>query len=243
VNASSSREASTAGAQNKRDHVSERLSRERVLAAALTMVDTEGLNVLSMRRLGQRLGCNPMSLYRYFPNRAALLDALVEFVLKQLPVSNLTDEEDWQAQLRAGGHQFRELAIAHPNVVPLLVAQPLTTPLGLRPVGTLQLLEQLLALLTRAGLTVDNALHVARTFTGCLVGHVLNELQQLTVDPAEPEPLYRLGLHRLPRPQFPQLLSAAPQLAHYDGAIELDFTLDVLFTGLTTQLTLPPFRK
>jgi AcrR family transcriptional regulator len=240
VNASS--RTPGAGSPDGTDHAAERLSPERVLAAALDIVDTHGLNALTMRRLGQKLKRNPMSLYRYFPNRAALLDSLVEHLLNQLPAPTQVDSQDWQAQLRAGGHQFRNLAVAHPNAVPLLVTQPLITPLGQRPTGTLRLLEQLLTLLTNAGLNLDRALHIARTYTGCLLGHVLTELQQLNVDPDEPDPLYRLGLHRLPRQQFPQLRSAAPQLAHYDGRTELDFTLDVLFNGLTSQLTQPRSR-
>ncbi len=214
----------------------ERLSTERVLAVALHLVDAEGLHALTMRRLGQTLKRNPMSLYRYFSNRAALLDGLVEYVLEQLPAPRADDEQDWQAQLRASGHHLRALAVAHPNVVTLLAAQPLTTPLALRPEGTLRLLEQLLTLLTAAGLTVDDALHVARTYIGCL----LTELQQLNVNPNETDPVLRFGFHRLSGSQFPRLRSLAPQLAHDDGATQLDFTLDVLFAGLTARLTLSP---
>ena len=85
-----------------------------------------------------------MSLYRYAENRAALLDGVSELVLNELEI--VPDDPDWQAQLRRIAHCLRELALRHPNVVPLLVTRPLSTPLGLRPLGTLRPLEQILAL-------------------------------------------------------------------------------------------------
>ncbi len=98
-----------------------------------------------MRRLGQELDRDPMGLYR-FANRAALLDGVAEAVLTQLDIP--TGDLDWQAQLRSTAHEFRLLALAHPNVVPLLVTRQLAAPLALRPLGTLRPLEQILALLT-----------------------------------------------------------------------------------------------
>lgn len=210
------------------------LSRERVLTAALHLVDAEGLDAFTMRRLGHELGRDPMALYRYAENRAALLDGVAELVLCQLVIPPLVT--DWQAQLHNTAHDFRRLALAHPNVVPLLVTRPLATPLGLRPLGTLRPLEQLLALLTAAGFTATRALHLYRTYFGLLYGHVLNELQEVLVDPEETDALLRLGLHRLPPREFPQLRAlAADLLAGYDGAAELDQALDILLSGLEPE--------
>lgn len=210
------------------------LSRERVLTAALRLVDAEGLDALTMRRLGQELGRDPMALYRHAKNRAALLDAVAELVLRQLIIPTLVT--DWQAQLRSTVHEFRRLALVHPNVVPLLVTRPLATPLGLRPLGTLRPLEQLLTLLTTAGFTPVRALRIYRTFFGLLHGHVLNELQEVLVDPDETDALLRLGLHRLPPREFPQLRGLAEHLLEgYDGAAELDQALDVLLNGLQLE--------
>ena len=113
-----------------------RLSRDLVLSTALALVDAEGLDALTMRRLGQELKRDPMSLYRYAANRAALLDGVSEMVFSELAV--FPDDPDWQAQLRRIAHDLRLLALRHPNVVPLLVTRPLSTPLGLRPLGTLR---------------------------------------------------------------------------------------------------------
>lgn len=213
-----------------------RLSRELVLDKALELVDAEGLDALTMRRLGQELGRDPMSLYRYAENRAALLDGVAELVLNQLSVH--PKDPDWKAQLRHIAHDLRRLALRHPNVVPLLVTRPLSTPLGLRPLGTLRPLEQILALLIEAGFSPADALHVYRAYYGFLYGHILNELQEFVVDPDENEALLRLGLHRLPAKEFPWLRSLAPDLALYDGYAELDQGISILLSGLEAQLSL-----
>ena len=217
-----------------------RLTRDRVLTAALRLVDTDGLDALTMRRLGQELDCDPMALYRYAENRAALLDGVAETVLAALVIP--AEGPGWETQLRSTGHEFRRLALAHPNVVPLIVARPLSTPLGLRPVGTLRPLEQILALLTGVGFAPDQALHVYRAYFGLLNGHVLNELQEVLVDPEGTDALLRLGLDRLPPREFPHIRGLADVLlAGYDGAAELDRGLDILLDGLRAEL--PPDRR
>ncbi len=211
------------------------LSRELVLSTALELVDSKGLEALTMRRLGQELGRDPMSLYRYAANRAALLDGVTELVLNELAI--FPDDKDWQTQLRRIAHDLRRLALRHPNVVPLLVTRPLSTPLGLRPLGTLRPLEQILSLLIDAGFAPEDALHVYRAYYGFLYGHILNELQELIVDPEENEALLRLGLHRLPAKDFPHLRALAPVLADYDGAAELDQGISILLSGLAAHLS------
>ncbi|MBT2565316.1 TetR/AcrR family transcriptional regulator C-terminal domain-containing protein [Arthrobacter sp. ISL-85] len=214
------------------------MSRDVVLSTALELIDAEGLDALTMRRLGQELGRDPMSLYRYAANRADVLDGVTEIVLDELAI--FADEPDWQAQLRRIAHDLRLLALRHPNVVPLLVTRPLSTPLGLRPLGTLRPLEQILGLFIRAGFSPTDALHVYRAYYGFLYGHILNELQEYIVDPEENEALLRLGLHRLPAKAFPHLRALGPVLADYDGDAELDQGLTILLSGLAGQLSGPP---
>jgi AcrR family transcriptional regulator len=214
------------------------ITRTMVLAKALEIIDSDGADGLSMRRLGQALGRDPMVLYRHAANKAALLDGVVEIVLEQLSVD--TADADWQAQLRTIARDFRTLTLAHPNVVPLLVTRPLATPLGRRPLGTLRPLEDVLELLTHAGFTGTDALHIYRALFGFLYGHILNELQELVERPEESDDLLRLGLHRLPLNEFPLLRGLATALASYDGAAELERGLDILLTGLTTTLPQTP---
>jgi AcrR family transcriptional regulator len=214
-----------------------KITRDVVLAAALEIIDRDGAETLSMRRLARALGRDPMILYRHAPNKAALLDGVAETVLAQLDVD--PSDPDWAGQLRAVARSYRALALAHPHVVPLIVTRPLATPLGLRPPGTLRPLEDILALLTRAGFSGTEALHVYRALFGFLHGHVLNELQELVENPDETDDLLRLGLHRLPIGEFPLLRGLAPVLASYDGAAELERGLDILLTGLTSTLPKP----
>ena len=224
-------------AQDADAHRDGKITRDVVLTTALQIIDRDGADGLSMRRLARALDRDPMILYRHAPGKAALLDGVAETVLAQLKVDPA--DPDWAGQLRAVARDYRALALAHPHVVPLLVTRPLATPLALRPPGTLRPLEDILALLTRAGFSGADALHIYRALFGFLHGHVLNELQELTVSPDETDDLLRLGLHRLPIGEFPLLRSLAPVLAAYDGAAELERGLDILLAGLATTLPSP----
>jgi AcrR family transcriptional regulator len=214
-----------------------KITRDVVLTAALEIIDCDGAEALSMRRLAGALNRDPMIIYRHAPNKAALLDGVAETVLAQLKVDPA--DPDWAAQLRAIARDYRRLALAHPHVVPLLVTRPLATPLALRPQGTLRPLEDVLTLLTRAGFSGPDALHIYRALFGFLHGHVLNELQEVVEKPEETDDVLRLGLHRLPIGEFPLVRSLASVLASYDGAAELERGLDILLAGLATTLPSP----
>jgi AcrR family transcriptional regulator len=211
-------------------------SRSVILQCALRIVDRDGVDGLSMRRLSEQVGRDPAALYRHIPNKAALLDGIAENVMAQLRVN--TADPDWQTQLRAVAHDFRRLALTHPNVVPLLVTRPLATPLGKRPSGMLRPLENVLALLTSVGFTGVDALHIYRVLFGYLYGHILTELQEVVERAEESDDVLRLGLHRLTITEFPQVRALASALASYDGAAELDRGLDIMLIGLSA--TLPP---
>ena len=213
------------------------LTRSMILQAALKIVDRDSLDGLSMRRLSDALGRDPVMLYRHVSNKAAVLDGVAEIVLAQLSVDSA--DPDWAGQLRTVARDFRQLGLAHPNVVPLLVTRPLATPLGQRPPGMLRPLEGVLALLTSAGFDGDDALHIYRMLFGYLHGHILDELQEVIERPEETDHVLRLGLHRLAITEFPKLRALASALASYDGAAELERFLDLLLAGLTATLTHP----
>lgn len=212
------------------------LTPERVFATALALIDADGAEALSMRRLGKALDRDPMRLYRHAPSKEALLDGVVELVLSEL--ATVTggvhdgDGEGWEENLRRTARAFRAIALAHPHVVPLLVTRPLATPLARRPVATLRSLENLLGLFAAAGFGPRGALYAYRLFVGFLYGHVLNELQERIDDPTETDDLHRLGLHRLPAAEFPRLRSLAAALSVYDGSRELEEGLDIVLAGL-----------
>lgn len=211
------------------------MSRAGILQSALRIVDRDGVDGLSMRRLSQEVRRDPTVIYRHVPNKAALLDGVVEIVLGQLRVD--TADPDWMGQLRAVAHDFRRLALLHPNVVPLLVTRPLATPLGQRPVGMLRHLEDVLTLLVSTGFSGADALHIYRVLFGYLHGHILTEIQEVIERPDEIDDVLRLGLHRLPLSEFPRVRALASDLANYDGAAELDRGIEILLSGLKARLT------
>lgn len=214
------------------------ITRAAILGSALEIIHRDGVDGLSMRRLGEAVGRDPMVLYRHLPNKAAVLDGVVEMVFEQLSLD--TTSGHWTVALRTFAHDFRDMALAHPNVVPLLVTRPLATPLGMRPRGVLRQLEDVLRLLTGVGLSGVDALHVYRALFGFLYGHVLTELQEVVERPEETDDVLRLGLHRLPIGEFSHLRVLAPILASsYDGLTELDRGLDILLSGLAAKLGFP----
>ncbi|WP_430867929.1 TetR/AcrR family transcriptional regulator [Demequina aurantiaca] len=209
-------------------------TREMMLSTALEIIDQDGVGGLTMRRLGDELGCDPMSLYRHAASKSVLLDYVAESVLLELTV-DVTDP-DWAGQLRGLARQFRGVALAHPKVVPLLVTRPLSVPMALWPLGALRPLEAVLELLVRAGFSEVDALRVYRLVYGSMQGHVLNELQVLVANHEETDPLLRLGLQGLSLRDFPRLRHLAPVLAAYDGAEELENRMDIMLTGLQIEL-------
>lgn len=212
----------------------EPLSRDLVLRAALTLLDADGAERLSMRRLAGLLGRDPMALYRHVATRGELLDGIVEHVLGSWTIHG--GAPDWAAELRRASHALRTVALAHPHVVPLLVTRPLATPLGQRPLGVLAPLEGFLELMTGAGLSPVEALRAYRGFTGTINGHLLEELQEVVTSPAETDPVLRLGLWRLPLEEFPLVRSVAAELAGYDGSAALDRALDMVLDRLANRL-------
>src|ERR687897_673164 len=98
------------------------LSRRRILEAAVRFVDREGLEALSMRKLGSELGVEAMSLYNHVPNKDALLDGMVEVLLGELEVPS--ERAAWEERVKEAYRGFRRLAHEHPNVFPLLVNRP-----------------------------------------------------------------------------------------------------------------------
>ncbi|WP_432057972.1 TetR/AcrR family transcriptional regulator [Streptomyces sp. bgisy022] len=225
-----------------------RLSRERVLAAALALVDEEGLSALSMRRLGAELGVEAMALYRYAASKDALLDGLVEALYLEL-------EERLDAGPEAGGrpgsgrppeprgpegdgavrdrlHRIAratyDVCLAHPRAVPLLATRMLAVPLARRPLAVLRNHERVLALLRESGLDEARTAAVFRAFTAWLLGYVSVEVQPVVDAPDEPDPAFRLGLYRMPAQELPRLRETAPALAAPGGPEGLEAGLDAL---------------
>jgi len=148
------------------------LSPERVVAAALRLVDRRGLEALSMRRLGGALGVEAMSLYKHVPGKPALLDLLVERVLSE--VAPPPPGASWERRIRHVAVELRRVSLAHPHVFPLLATRVPASAQALAP------LEALLGALVEAGLDDARALRHFWTFIAWSTGALLAETAALT---------------------------------------------------------------
>ncbi|MCU7821738.1 TetR/AcrR family transcriptional regulator [Kitasatospora sp. DSM 101779] len=108
------------------------LSRERIVDAALALVDADGLDALSTRRLATELSVSGPSLYNHFATKDDLLDAVVDSVMGEVDLSMFDAPEDWSTALRDWARSYRAALAAHPNVVPVLAQGPGRRPNALR---------------------------------------------------------------------------------------------------------------
>lgn len=141
------------------------LTREAVLRTAVELVDEQGLAALSMRRLGAELGVKAMALYHHVGSKQELLDGLVELLFAEV-VPTVRDDEPWQASMRRFAHTMLDVLLAHPNLVPVVLSRPATTP------EVLRILEESLGALRQAGFRPDRSLDLIYALIGFVVGHV-----------------------------------------------------------------------
>jgi AcrR family transcriptional regulator len=161
------------------------LDQQRVVEAAIRYIDEHGLRDLSMRRLGGYLGVEGMALYRHIPGREALLDAVVEAVVDELygdPNVHLEAHAGWVDYLQRLAHGLRRIALAHPEVFPLVATRPPAAPWIRPPLRSLRWIESLLKVMTTAGFSDADAAAVYRSFSSFLLGHLLLEVSSMGVE-------------------------------------------------------------
>ena len=97
------------------------LSRDRIRDTALRLIDADGLDALSMRRLAAELGVQAASLYSHYPTKDHVLDAVANLLTRQVDASGFADG-DWRTGLRTWARSYRDALAAHPNAVPLVAS-------------------------------------------------------------------------------------------------------------------------
>ncbi|NUU22067.1 MAG: TetR family transcriptional regulator [Streptomycetaceae bacterium] len=206
-----------------------KLSREAVLAAALDVVDREGLEALSMRRLAADLGVEPMALYHHASSKEGLLDGLVERVFDEAHqrLDAGTAKRKPRAELHRVALTFYDVATSHAQVLPLVTTRLLSVPLARRPGSVLRLPERVLTLLIDAGVDERSAIGAYRAFSAWVLGYAIVDLRAVVDAPEEPDPAFRLGLHRL-HMDYPRLRALAPIMAEGGGEAEFRKGLDAL---------------
>lgn len=161
------------------------LDRARIIRAAIAFIDESGLPGLSMRRLGNELGVEAMSLYRYVPGRESLLDGVVDAVIDEMRDDDqILDEprDGWQDFLQRLAHGVRRVALAHPKVFPLIASRPPEAPWLRPPLRSLQWVEAFLNGLISEGFSDEAAVTAYRAYTSFLLGHLLLEVSALGGD-------------------------------------------------------------
>lgn len=187
------------------------LTPERILRASLELVEQDGLAAFSTRRLGQRLGCEAMSIYHHYPSKHHLLDAMVDHAIGSM---------QWPAQdqpppqrLRQTMYAYREMAHRFPALFPLVAIHRLNTPTGVR------FIESVLALVQAVVPQAELAARHFRTLGYFLVGAALDETSGYARGPSAAEPVDGSYIAR----ECPRLAGAAPyfQASQWDATFEL----------------------
>ncbi|MFH8345328.1 TetR/AcrR family transcriptional regulator C-terminal domain-containing protein [Streptomyces sp. NPDC018045] len=199
------------------------LTRERVLDAALALVDRDGLAALSMRRLGAELGVEAMTLYHYVPNKNALLDGLVERVFERAaPLA--AGGGRWRPALEEYAASLRRILLRHPGVLPLAMSRPAVTP------QTLDAVEGGLRMLRDAGFPLGRALDVLNALTVFVVGHTAVEAATARVN-EEGAPGSTAYLAQLDADRFPLLAQAGRDGHGADDAARFHYAVRAMLAG------------
>lgn len=144
------------------------LTRSEIVDEALALIDERGLEALSMRALGTRLGVEAMAIYRHVADKRTLLDAIAERLLAELALTPVP-ARDWRTLLTSFAHGYRRMAEAHPHAVPLLSGRPSRAYLARRDDT-----EAMLRDLVSAGFTPAEATMALRLVGRYVVGFALD---------------------------------------------------------------------
>lgn len=166
------------------------LSRERIVTAALELIERRGLATLTMRELGTTLGVEAMSLYRYVSSREALLDEVVDRIIGELwadPEVLGSPRDGWQDFVVRLAMGVRRIALAHPQCFPLVASRPPEAPWIRPPLRSVEWVESFLSALLHQGFTDRGAVDAYRSFTSFLLGALLLEVagQGVQITPAD----------------------------------------------------------
>lgn len=120
------------------------LTKPEILVVALRIIDGEGVDALTMRRLARELGIEAMSLYHHFPNKDAILEGVIGMALMEEAPSAPLEPDSWRGPVSTAVLGFRRVLVKHPNVLPVMASHPPTSP-GSAPyvVGPLSYLKSL----------------------------------------------------------------------------------------------------
>ncbi|MFC9269920.1 TetR/AcrR family transcriptional regulator [Streptomyces zhihengii] len=157
------------------------LSRDRIVEAAGALVDAEGLDAVSTRRLAAELGVSGPSLYNHFRNKDEILDAVADAVSARVDLSMFDEDDprDWRTALHDWALSYRSALRAHPNTVPVLARGP-----GRRPAG-LKVADAVFGAMVRAGWPPAQATYIGALMRYFITGSALGSFARGFVDDAD----------------------------------------------------------
>lgn len=202
------------------------LSRERIIAAAIDLADESGIDAVSMRKVGQRLGVEAMSLYNHVASKDDMLDGIVEAILGLIDVPSPDDE--WRDAMRRRASSARAVFLQHPWAMGILESRPQNSS-----PQRLGYYDAVLGALTRAGFGNRLAMRAFSMLDAYIFGFILQELALAFNDD---ESLQEVGedLMRQMAEAFPHLtrVTAEAMADGYDFAGEFSFGLDLIIESL-----------
>lgn len=204
-----------------------RLTRERILLAALDLADTSGVDSLSMRKLGQALGVEAMSLYNHVANKDDLLNGLIDLVFAEIGLP--LDSEDWKTAMCRRAISAREVLARHRWAIGLMESRTRPGP------ATLRHHDAVLRCLREAGFSIALAAHAYSALDSYVYGFAL---QQASLPINKPEEIVEVAetfLRHFPVDAYPHLAEMAIEhvmLPGYDYADEFEYGLDLILDGL-----------
>ena len=202
-----------------------KLNSQKIFYTALKMLDEDGLDNLSMRKLGEKLGVKAMSLYNYIQNKEDLFNGIVDIIFQEINVQESTS--CWKSDLRIFSCAFREVLIRHPNALPLIATRPITTEVGLKKV------EYVLSILNRGGIVDIKALYTLHILIAFVTGHgflesgAVNGQIKLTTSEYVKEMKHNLDLK-----QFHYISELFPKMSLYSSKEQFDYGIKLIIESL-----------
>jgi AcrR family transcriptional regulator len=202
------------------------LSRERVLRAAIALADEGGIDALSMRKLGQKLGVEAMSLYHHVANKDDLLDGIVDAVTSEIEVPV---DADWKEAIRRTAISSHEVFLRHRWACSLMMRRARVSP------ERMEWMEAVLRTLREAGFSAEMTHHAYHALDSHITGFTLwqvsmpFETREELVDVAEG------FLKQIPADKYPYVIEHAEQHiapSSPDGKTEFEFGLELILDGL-----------
>jgi AcrR family transcriptional regulator len=211
------------------------LTEDEILDAALGLLDDGGANAASVRGIAARVGVAPNAVYTYFPDKAAVVKALVERVLGEVDHDVFADRRrPWRERVEALALELRANLSAHPGAVALMIGGPMDGP------HARALNERLLELLTDAGLEHTDAARAAYLLIVYVFGSIALEVADLKQPgPLPPESERTATRNRAfaatPAGQFPRSAAAVATIAGYVSTDQYLWGLHRLLDGIAPQ--------